>query len=115
MIPKKIHVLTRYVEILDAEIPLTRAWISLNPHEDSTEYTDLSQVWHDTSNIPSFDKRIVGLMDNWAIMVFGSLRIRSLSRMRDENKISNWAMYTRRHEIVKWAYVDDLLPKGGKQ
>lgn len=115
MTPKKIHILTRDLEILDAETPLTRAWVSLNPHETRTEYTDLSQVWHDVSDIPSFDKRIVGLMDNGAIMVFGRLRIHYLSMMRDENKISNWAMYTRRHEIVKWAYVDDLLPKGGKQ
>ena len=115
MIPKKIHILTRDLEILDAETPLTRAWVSLNPHEARTEYTDLSQVWHDVSNIPSFDKGIIGLMDNGEIKVIGRLRIRKLSRMRDENKIINWAWYTRIHEIVKWAYVDDLLPKGGKQ
>lgn len=47
MMPKKIHILTRYVEILDAETQLTRALICINPHEKSTEYTDLSQVWHD--------------------------------------------------------------------
>lgn len=115
MTPKKIHILSRDLEILDADTPITRAWVSLNPHESRTEYTDLSQVWHDVSNIPSFDKGIVGLMDNGGIIVIGRLRIRSLSRMRDENKIRNWTMYTRFHEIVKWAYVDDLLPKGGKQ
>ena len=42
---------TRGIEILDEETPLKRAWISLNPHEDSTEYTDLSQVWQDRKSI----------------------------------------------------------------
>ena len=105
---------TRGIEILDEETTLKRAWISLNPHEDSTEYTDLSQVWHDTSDIPSLNKEIVGLMDNGAIMVISRSRIRDLSMMNDRKKIRNWATYTCFYKIVRWAYVEDLLPKGGK-
>ena len=61
MIPKKIHVLTRYVEILDAETQLTRALICINPHEKSTEYTDLSQVWHDAQEEPEAHRQVVAV------------------------------------------------------
>ena len=59
MTPKKIHILARDLEILDAETQLTRVWVSLNPHKDRTEYTDLSQVWHDSSEIPQHDALIL--------------------------------------------------------
>ena len=115
MTPKKIHILTRDLEIIDAETQLTRAWVNLNPHKDRTEYTDLSQVWHNTSDIPSLDKEIVGLMDNGAIRVISRSRIRVWSMMNDRKKIRIWDTYTCIYKIVKWAYVDDLLPKGGEQ
>ena len=115
MTPKKIHILTRDIEILDAETQLTRAWVSINPHKDRTEYTDLSQVWHNTSDIPSLDKEIVGLMDNGAIRVISRSRIRVWSMMNDRKKIRIWDTYTCIYKIVKWAYVDDLLPKGGEK
>ena len=61
MTPKKIHILTRDVEILDAETQLTRAWVNLNPHKDRTEYTDLSQVWHDANEEPEKGKSIISI------------------------------------------------------
>ena len=94
MIPKKIHVLTRDVDILDAETPLTRAWVNLNPHKDRTEYTDLSQVWHDASEIPRDDSLII------VQSVYGDILLR-----RFVNRKSSMAT------IQRWAYVDDLLPK----
>lgn len=88
---------------------------TLYPHKDRTEYTDLSQVWHNTSDIPSLDKEIVGLMDNGAIRVISRSRIRVWSMMNDRKKIRIWDTYTCIYKIVKWAYVDDLLPKGGEE
>ena len=52
MTPTKIHILTRDIDILDAETQLTRAWVSINPNEKRTEYTDLSQVWHEAKEEP---------------------------------------------------------------
>ena len=109
------RICTRDIEILDAETQLTRVWVNLNPHKDRTEYTDLSQVWHNTSDIPSLDKEIVGLMDNGAIRVISRSRIRVWSMMNDRKKIRIWDTYTCIYKIVKWAYVDDLLPKGGNE
>ena len=56
MTPKKIHILTRDLEIIDAKIPLTRTWVSIYPHEDRTEYTDISQAWHKSKEEPEKGK-----------------------------------------------------------
>ena len=103
MIPKKIHVLTRYVEILDAETQLTRAWVNLNPHEDRTEYTDLSQVWHDAKEDPEKGKFMIGI-DEDGISVYKWVG-------QDE---CGWLSFAEWSGLVRWAYIDDLLPKGGE-
>ena len=61
MTPKKIHILTRDLEILGADTPVIRAWVNLNPHEDRTEYTDLSQVWHNAKEEPEKGKSIISI------------------------------------------------------
>lgn len=94
MTPKKIYVLTRDIEILDAETQLTRAWVNLNPHKDRTEYTDLSQVWHDASEIPRDDSLII------LQSTYGDILLR-----RFENRKSSMV------SIRKWAYISDLMPK----
>lgn len=103
MTPKKIHVLTRDLEIIDAEMPLTRAWVSLNPHKDRTEYTDLSQVWHDAKEEPEKGKLIIGIDDNDA-----------LAYKRENQNVGDWLYLAECFGIIRWAYIDDLLPKGGE-
>ena len=103
MIPKKIHILTRDLEILDAETPLTRAWVSLDPHEDRTEYTDLSQVWHNAKEEPEKGKSIISI---------GSTGV-SAYKWVDEWRC-DWLDFAEWSELFRWAYVDDLLPKGGE-
>lgn len=103
MTPKKIYVLTRYVESLDAETQLTRAWVSLNPHEDRTEYTDLSQVWHEAKDEPEKGKSIISI---------GSTGV-SAYKWVDEWRC-DWVDFAEWSELFRWAYVYDLLPKGGE-
>ena len=104
MIPKKIHILTRYLEILDAETPLTRAWVSLNPHEDRTEYTDLSQVWHDAKEEPEKGKLIIGIEEDGA----------SIYKWVNQN-VGDWLYFAECFGLIRWAYLEDLLPKGGER
>ena len=94
MLPKKIHILTRDLEILDEETPITKACVCINPQEKRTEYTDLSQVWHDSSEIPQHDALILFQS------IYGDIL---LIRFADRKN----SMTT----IRRWAYVDDLLPK----
>ena len=104
MIPKKIHVLTRYVEILDAETQLTRALICINPHEKSTEYTDLSQVWHEAKEEPEKGKLMIGI-DKDGVSVYTWVG----------QDICGWLSFAEYNVLIIWAYVDDLLPKGGEK
>ena len=103
MTPKKIHVLTRYVEILDAETQLTRALICINPHEKSTEYTDLSQVWHEAKEEPEKGKLMIGI-DKDGVSVYTWVG----------QDICGWLSFAEYNVLIIWAYVDDLLPKGGE-
>lgn len=104
MTPKKIHVLTRYVEILDAETQLTRALICINPHEKSTEYTDLSQVWHDAKEEPKKGE-LIFVIDEDGVSAY---------KWVDEWRC-DWLDFAEWSELIGWAYVDDLLPKGGEK
>ena len=103
MTPKKMHVLTRYVEILDAETQLTRAWICINPHEKSTEYTDLSQVWHDVKEEPEKKRLIVGIDEDGV----------SIYKWADQD--NDWLSFAEWYSLTRWAYIDDLLPKEGNE
>ena len=104
MTPKKIHILTRDLEILGAETQLTRAWVNLNPRKDRTEYTDLSQVWHEAKEEPEKGKSIIGI---------GSTGV-SAYKWVDEWRC-DWLDFAEWSELFRWAYVYDLLPKRGEK
>ena len=103
MLPKKIHILTRDLESLDAETKITTAWVCINPHEKSTEYTDLSQVWHDAKEEPEKGKSIISI---------GSTGV-SAYKWVDEWRC-DWLDFAEWSELFRWAYVYDLSPKGGE-
>lgn len=121
MTPKKIHILTRDLEILDADTPITRVWISLNPHEDRTEYTDLSQVWHDAKEEPKSLKQVVAI-DKKGRSFSGKYWPREDKEYNVRYSGIYWngdgcltgARLLDWEDVVKWAYIEDLLPKGGK-
>ena len=121
MTPKKIHIPTRDLEILDAETQLTRAWVSINPHKKRTEYTDLSQFWHDAKEEPEAHRQVV-VIDNEDSSFCGiyrpydnkgyTPRYQGLYWSGDEGLAGSIWVYWK--DVVKWAYIDDLLPKGGE-
>ena len=102
MLPKKIHILTEDLEILDAktETQFTRAFISLNPHKDRIEYTDLSQVWHDAKEEPEKDKLMIGI-DEDDILIY---------KWVDQDE-DGWFSFAKGSRLIRWAYAEDLLPK----
>ena len=103
MTPKKMHVLTIYVEILDAETQLTRAWVNLNPHKDRTEYTDISQAWHEAKEEPKKGECVLGEYQGgiYQTYLYGYVDC-------------EWSSYAKVFSLIRWAYVNDLLPKGGE-
>ena len=110
MIPKKIYVFTSDVSFLDEETPYTRALVSFNPRKDETEYTDLSQAWHDASKEPEEGTQVVAIdHDGWT----GSGLFNPMAMIKGVylygELIVDW------YSVVRWAYNKDLLPEGGEQ
>ena len=59
----------------------------------------LSSLWHDKNIVPSDNKSILYLTKNGKIGVIKAI------------KSNNWDWYVSdKYSIVKWAYIDDLLP-----
>ena len=63
---------------------------------------DLSEVWHDITEEPQIGAWFVGQIGETAYDTF----ISSIQ----EKRMSNWIAGC---NIKRWAYIDDLLPKGG--
>ena len=104
MIPKKIHILTRDLEILGTDTPVIRAWVNLNPHEERTEYTDLSQVWHNVKEEPE-KGRLMICIDKHNV---------SINEWIDQYNC-DWLDFAECFGIIIWAYIEDLLPKEGNE
>lgn len=121
MTPKKIHILTRDLAILDADTPLTRAWVSLNPHEARTEYINLRQIWHEADEEPEAGKQVAAIKDN--DISCGIYFPYSNKGYNPRYQGLYWSgggclsgsIWVSWKGVVKWAYVDDLIPKGGRQ
>ena len=69
-------------------------WADRNPKDG---LISLSWVWHDSSEIPQHD----------ALILFQSI-YGDILLIRFQDRKSSMAT------IQRWAYVDDLLPKGGE-
>ena len=71
--------------------------------ERNANIVDLSEVWHDINIVPSNNKGIIYLTKKGKIGVIKAI------------KSNKWDWYVAdKYSIIKWAYVDDLLPKGGE-
>ena len=60
----------------------------------------LSSIWNDINTVPSDNKGIIYLTKNGKIGVIKAI------------KSTKWDWYVAdKYSIIKWAYIDDLLPK----
>lgn len=64
---------------------------------------DLSEVWHDITEEPKLDSWFIGQIGETAYDTF-------VSAIQGE-RMRNWLDGC---NIKRWAYIDDLLPKGGE-
>lgn len=110
MIPKKVYI---SVVVWDEGRKYDFLEVRERPYQTTDtqchwrEYTDLSSLWHDASEEP------VG--NNWKILCQDEM-----NGCWVENRVNamllhkNWNVYTEIEMLVRWAYISDLLPKGGK-
>ena len=68
--------------------------------ERKDNIVDLRKVWHDINIVPSNNKGIIYLTKKGKIGVIKAI------------KSDKWDWYVAdKYSIIKWAYIDDLLPK----
>lgn len=67
----------------------------------NVEYTDISQVWHDTSEKPHAKKWLLVQLDkdDYKILCLKDLYI------------DLWYDWCKIFNFIRWAYIEDLLPK----
>lgn len=104
MIPKKLYVRELDIDIFDQEVNLTRAWVANKPCTGRREYTDLSQVWHNASIEPERGAFFIAEDNKGGLDAY-------CWTQRDDD----WIEYACSFGLRRWAYMKDLLPKGGEQ
>ena len=103
MLPKKIYL--NYVDEDDEE----KTWCvdpvyAENCEMQNREYTDLSQVWHDAKEEPE-KGRLMICIDKHNV---------SINEWIDQYNC-DWLDFAECFGIIIWAYIEDLLPKGGNE
>lgn len=76
-------------------------WADEHPKEG---LVDLSQVWHDAKEEPEKGKFMIGI-DEDGVSVYTWVG-------QDE---CGWLSFAEFNGLIRWAYVNDLLPKGGEE
>lgn len=104
MIPKKLYVRELDIDIFNEEAEATRSWVANRPNTGRREYTDLSQVWHEAKEEPKKGEWILGEYQGGIYQTY-------LCGYVD----CEWSSYVKVFSLIRWAYVNDLLPKGGEQ
>ena len=69
-----------------------------NKHRDN--------VWHDAIEAPK-------LLNQWFLAQIGDNAFDTFIMAMDKNK--DWREWSKGINIKRWAYISDLLPKGGKE
>lgn len=113
MTPKKIYLRK---EELDEQFTCERM-VSCDAPIGScnVEYTDLSQVWHDASEIPQQNYKNIIYQTNYCSMY--NMNITFIPTCLRSCKITSrsWDEFVKEVNMRRWAYIDDLLPKGDKK
>ena len=66
---------------------------------------NLESLWHDASEKPRAKE--------WLLIQFGEDDYDVLSL--DDLYIDMWCTWCKTYNVIRWAYIGDLLPKGGKK
>ena len=101
MLPKKIYL--NYVNEDDEYKTWSEDPVYVYCDMQNREYTDLSQVWHEAKEEPEKGKSIISI---------GATGV-SAYKWVDEWRC-DWLDFAEWSELFRWAYVYDLLPKGGE-
>ena len=77
--------------------------------ERKDNIVDLSEVWRNNKNIPHKDRKIIAVACNEILC--GTFMVEAGWYRANINSVKMLASW---ESIKKWAYVEDLLPRGGE-
>ena len=69
------------------------------------EHPNLESLWHDASEEPKLNQWFLAQIGDDAFDTF----------IMDMNKNEDWRKWSKGINIKRWAYISDLLPKGGEK
>lgn len=69
------------------------------------EHPNLESLWHDASEKPRAEE--------WLLIQFGEDDYDALSL--NDLYIDMWCTWCKTYNVIRWAYISDLLPKGGEK
>lgn len=102
MLPKKIYL--NYVNEDDEYKTWSEDPVYVYCDMQNREYTDLSQVWHDAKEEPEKGKLMIGV-DKDGVSIY---------KWVDQDE-DGWFYFAKGCGLTRWAYIEDLLQKGGKK
>lgn len=73
--------------------------------EIADEEPNLERLWHDATTQPELKKRFLAQIGDDAFETF----VMAIDKNQD------WKEWANCINIKRWAYIDDILPKGGKK
>ena len=81
-------------------------WADANP---KSRLIDLSQVWHEAKEEPKEGTQVVAIdNDGWTVSGLFNPRAMVKGVYIYGDLVVDW------YSVVRWAYIKDLLPKGGE-
>ena len=107
---------TEFKRGLDEALKVIKKFIE-RPHHHTVidrkdNIVDLDKVWHDATEKPYGGK--VVLIDTCDGYIARTLASRSDEKWRCLAGIEKWRSFVDIYIVKRWAYIDDLLPKGGE-
>lgn len=118
MLPKKIYL--NYVDEEDVvwgeDVTWSEEPISVADCEMlNKEYVDLSQIWHDKDEKPQANYKHIMYQTNYCSRF--NVHIASIPTCLRSCKITarSWDEFVKEVNMRRWAYIEDLLPKGGDE
>lgn len=121
MLPKKIYL--NYVDEDDEEKTWCVDPVYVEDCEmQNREYTDLSQVWHEAKEEPEAHRQVIAV-DKEGSSFCGKYWSYNNKGYTPRYQGLYWsgggclsgAILAYWEDVVKWAYIEDLLPKGDKK
>ena len=71
--------------------------------DDDRNLVDLSKIWHDASEEPNYNELMLGIDSD------------GVSLYKWCGQEDSWKTFVDITELIHWAYISDLLPKGGEK